>query len=403
MGSDQFSDRYNSHWERKKVKDVAVVNEENISSSDIFDEIEYIEISNVNKGEISDIPIVDYDDAPSRAKRKVKQNDILISTVRPNLEHYAFIKSANLNTIASTGFAVVTAKDIEPRFLYYVLTSQNYTDYFSMIAEGHTSAYPAMNPDVIENVEIPVPSKKEQKRIAHILGTLDDKIKLNTRMNETLEAIARAIFKSWFVDFDPVKAKIAGEPYPLPDAIMALFPDELVESKLGLIPKGWEVVTVGDVYEFLYGKSLPKRKRILGQYPVYGSNGVIGTHNEKLVNGPGIVIGRKGNPGFVTWAANDFYPIDTTFYINTELPMIFAFYQMDFLSISRLSADSAVPGLNRNIAYLEEIVLPKYITMSTFEKFTSKMYKKINFNNVEIKTLTYIKYSLIPKLLSGEI
>ncbi len=236
-----------SGWEFKKVKDVATINEENISSSDSFLEIDYIEISNVNKGDISEITTIQFDEAPSRARRKVKTDDILLSTVRPNLEHYAYIKESKENTIASTGFAVITAKNIVPRYLYYVLSSPNYTEYFSMIAAGHTSAYPAMNPDIIENVEIPVPPLQEQKRIAHILGTLDDKIELNRRMNETLESIARAVFKSWFVDFDPVRAKVAGEPYPLPDEVMALFPDELVESELGLIPKGWEVNNLEDI------------------------------------------------------------------------------------------------------------------------------------------------------------
>jgi type I restriction enzyme S subunit len=101
----------------------------------------------------------------------------------------------------------------------------------------------------------------EQKRIAHILGTLDDKIELNQQMNETLEAIARAIFKSWFVDFDPVKAKMSGEPYPLPDAIMALFPDELVESELGMIPKGWEYKPFGELLSFHLGGDWGKAER----------------------------------------------------------------------------------------------------------------------------------------------
>ena len=347
MGSDLFLESYSNDWETRKVRDVAIINEDTLTSADASDEIEYIEISNVNKGEISEIPRIKFEDAPSRARRKVKPNDILLSTVRPNLEHYAFIKQANPNTIASTGFAVISAKEIEPRFLYYVLTSPGHTDYFSMIAEGHTSAYPAMNSDVIEDLEIPFPPLPEQKRIAHILGTLDDKIELNQRMNETLEEIARAVFKSWFVDFDPVRAKMAGEPYPLPDEVMALFPDELVDSDLGMIPKGWEVGKLGDIYEFAYGKSLPQKKRISGEILVYGSNGIVGTHNEALVEGPGIIVGRKGNPGIITWAANDFFPIDTTFYIITNMPMLFAFYQLDCLDLPRLSADSAVPGLNR--------------------------------------------------------
>jgi type I restriction enzyme S subunit len=101
--------------------------------------------------------------------------------------------------------------------------------------------------------ELNLPSLAEQRRIAHILGTLDDKIELNQRMNTTLEAIARAIFKSWFVDFDPVRAKAAGRPSGLPPALDALFPSRFVDSELGEIPEGWEVRAIGDVVEVVGG------------------------------------------------------------------------------------------------------------------------------------------------------
>ena len=255
MGSDFKEIIDKSNWIKKKVVEVADVNQYSLSGKEKIGKIKYIEISEVNKGKVNKLSKIDFSSAPSRARRVVRNNDILISTVRPNLEHYAFLKNVEKKTIASTGFAVITAKDIEPRFLYYVLSSPRYTEYFSTIAAGHTSAYPAMNPDVIEQVEIPFPPLEEQKRIAHILGTLDDKIELNQRMNETLEAMARALFKAWFVDFEPVKAKIKGEPYPLPDEIMHLFPDELVESELGSIPKGWLVVSLNEIATFTKGVS----------------------------------------------------------------------------------------------------------------------------------------------------
>ena len=98
-------------------------------------------------------------------------------------------------------------------------------------------------------MRIPLPPRREQRAIAHILGTLDDKIELNRRMNETLEAMARALFKSWFVDFDPVRAKAEGRDPGLPKPLADLFPDRLVDSELGEIPEGWEVRCFGDVVE----------------------------------------------------------------------------------------------------------------------------------------------------------
>ena len=142
----------------------------------------------------------------------------------------------------------------------------------------------------------------EQRAIAHILGTLDDKIELNRRMNETLEELARSLLKSWFVDFDPVRAKAEERDTGLPREIADLFPDSFEDSELGEVPRGWGVRKLGELLELEYGKALKAEDRCAGNIPVYGSNGQVGWHNEKLVNGPGIVLGRKGNPGVVTWA-----------------------------------------------------------------------------------------------------
>ena len=110
----------------------------------------------------------------------------------------------------------------------------------------------------LRTIEIPLPPLSEQRAIAHILGTLDDKIELNRRMNETLEAMARALFQSWFVDFDPVRAKMEGRDTGLPPDLAALFPDRLVDSELGLIPEGWEVRSLGSIATFLNGLALQK-------------------------------------------------------------------------------------------------------------------------------------------------
>ena len=109
----------------------------------------------------------------------------------------------------------------------------------------------------LANLEIPVPPLSEQRAIAHILGTLDDKIEVNRRMNETLEAMARALFKSWFVDFDPVRAKMAGRDSGLPKHIADLFPDRLVDSELGEIPEGWEVKVLAECTDLTMGQSPP--------------------------------------------------------------------------------------------------------------------------------------------------
>jgi len=204
----------------------------------------------------------------------------------------------------------------------------------------------------LRKINLVIPPLAEQKAIAHILGTLDNKIELNRQMNETLEAMARKIFKSWFVDFDPVRSKMEGrQPAGMNAETADLFPHEFEELSLVLIPKGWRVGTVGDVCEFAYGKPLKKESRKDGNIPVYGSNGQIGWHNETIVNSPGIIVGRKGDPGVIKYSHTSFYPIDTTFYIvlKGKIKSIqYFFHYLSLLDLASLGADSAVPGLNRN-------------------------------------------------------
>jgi type I restriction enzyme S subunit len=116
----------------------------------------------------------------------------------------------------------------------------------------------------IPNFELRIPPLPEQRAIAHILGTLDDKIELDRQMNETLEAMARAIFKSWFVDCDPVRAKAEGRDSGLPKHIADLFPDCFEDSELGEIPAGWEVNTLGNLIGLAYGKALKEEVRKSG-------------------------------------------------------------------------------------------------------------------------------------------
>ena len=255
-------------------------------------------------------------------------------------------------------------------------------------------------------LRITLPPARYQKAIAHILGTLDDKIELNRRMNETLEAMARAIFKSWFVDFDPVRAKATGRPTGLPNPIANLFPDSFEDSELGKIPKGWKVKTLGELLELAYGKALKAENRREGGIPVYGSNGLVGWHDERLVSGPGIVVGRKGNPGIVTWAPTDFFPIDTTFYVipRERCPSLhFLFHVLRKHDLASLGADSAVPGLNRNLAYMSQQVLPPTSLLEAFDAKVGALADCVHRNTEQSRTLAAIRDALLPKLLSGEL
>ncbi len=148
--------------------------------------------------------------------------------------------------------ALVAVEDVVPAFLAYAIKART-DEILGLVGEaGHgTGVLPT---DRIQSLEIPIPPLPEQRAIAHILGSLDDKIELNRRMNDTLEAMARALFKSWFVDFTPVRAKADGRtPSGMDAETSKMFPSEFVESELGEIPKGWSVIPLYDAATYVNG------------------------------------------------------------------------------------------------------------------------------------------------------
>jgi type I restriction enzyme, S subunit len=265
---------------------------------------------------------------------------------------------------------------------------------------------PTLSRDTFGAQAFPLPPLAVQRAIAHILGTLDDKIELNRRMNATLEEMARTLFKSWFVDFDPVRAKAEGSDPCLPKPLADLFPGSFEDSELGEIPKSWRVTTLGELLELSYGKALKEENRDAGHIPVFGSNGQVGWHNEKLAEGPGIIVGRKGNPGVVTWAPTDFFAIDTTFYVMPKAScqgLHFLYYVLRDHDLASLGADSAVPGLNRNMAYMSQQVLPAPKVLTAFDIRVQSLFTRRYKLDEESRTLAAIRDTLLPKLISGEL
>jgi type I restriction enzyme S subunit len=144
----------------------------------------------------------------------------------------------------------------DPLFFYYVFSGEEQQDYIRQHAIQ--TGVPHTNLGILRSTPVPLPPIEEQRTIAHILGTLDDKIELNRRMNETLEAIARSLFKSWFVDFGPVRAKCEGRDPGLPPHLADLFPDSFEDSELGAVPMGWRVSGLDEIATYLNGLALQK-------------------------------------------------------------------------------------------------------------------------------------------------
>ena len=294
---------------------------------------------------------------------------------------------------------------LDNTFLKFLLQSNPVQE--ELRSRGTGTTVVGIRQSELRKVSLTLPPLAEQKAIAAVLGALDDKIELNRRMNATLEAMARALFQSWFVDFDPVRAKLDGRPpAALDPTTAALFPDSFDETELGHVPHGWEVKTLGEVIELAYGKPLKAEDRKNGPVCVYGANGPVGWHDEKLVSGPGIVVGRKGNPGVVTWAHGDFHPIDTTFYvepIGVCRSLYFFYYALSLHNLANLSADSAVPGLNRNHAYMSKQVIPSQSVLAAFDSLIAPIFAAIHANQEQSRTLATLRDTLLPKLLSGEL
>ncbi|HLP57807.1 MAG TPA: restriction endonuclease subunit S [Candidatus Deferrimicrobium sp.] len=176
----------------------------------------------------------------------LKENDIVFSRVG-SVDRRALVRKNEEGWLFSGRCLRVRVKNelINPIFLSWYFGLPAFKDYIRRIAVGATM--PSLNTQLLRNVPIIVPPLSEQRAIAHILGSLDDMIELNRQMNETLEAMARVLFKSWFVDFDPVRARAEGRDPGLPPDIANLFPDSFEDSELGLIPKGWKVKNIGDM------------------------------------------------------------------------------------------------------------------------------------------------------------
>ena len=180
------------------------------------------------------------------------------------------------------------------------------------------------------------------------------------------------------------------------------------QTEIGEIPEGWEVVRLGDEIELLYGKSLTKNSRIKGDYPVYGSNGIVDCHTEKLIDGPGIVVGRKGSLGKVHYCEGEFWPIDTTYYVSLKNPhsFLFTFYLLTWLRLDEMNSHSTIPGLNRQQVYAINIVFPPLPEQKRIAKTLSTIQKAIEIQDKIIASVRELKKATMERVftkgLNGE-
>ena len=262
-------------WKEYKIGEIAQTNVSQYSLSENWQIIQYLDTGSITMNQISSIGLFNGNEGlPSRARRKVKKGDIIFSAVRPNLCHYGYMDNPPSNLLVSTGFVVITvnAKIVDSRFLYYYLTQNDIVNHLHAIGEQAVSTYPTIRPSDIEDLSVFLPPLYEQKRISSILYSLDSKISCNSRINDNfafsfllltsfvlwllklrndnftlsflfltcfvlwllklrndnLQHQSNALFKSFFIDFEPFRE------------------GEFAETELGVIPKNWKILSFGD-------------------------------------------------------------------------------------------------------------------------------------------------------------
>ncbi|GAV21854.1 restriction endonuclease subunit S [Carboxydothermus pertinax] len=381
-------------WGIRKLSEIAEINSTCLKKGDKIGKIQYVDISSVGERRILKKVEYSFENAPSRARRKVEDGDTIISTVRPNLKAYAYIKNPPKNLIVSTGFAVVRPKEDYKKYYYYYLTSDQYINYLVLNTRG--SAYPAVNVKTIEESNVIFPTSLEAKKIGEILSAFDDKIELNNEMNKTLEEIAKTIFKRWFIDFEFPNEK--GKPYKSSGG-------EFVESELGPIPKGWRVGKLGEIIEITSGKRPVSRKEyrdIVHKIPLVGASSIMGYVKEILYNEPVIIIGRVGTLGVVQRFNEPIWASDNTLVIKSNYHE-YVYQLLKLLDYNSLNRGSTQPLLTQNdIKNLPVIIAEKNVILE-FEKVSNSIYRRVNFNKKMNDILSQLRDTLLPKLISGEI
>ncbi len=243
------------------------------------------------------------------------------------------------------------------------------------------AAVPGVNRNDLHEIRVKVPDTDRQKRVVEILVAYDSLIENNRRRIAHLEEAARLLYREWFVLFR--------------------FPGHEHTKVANGVPEGWEKTSLGKYAPLAYGKALREDKRVEGRVPVYGSSGRVGSHSTPLVEGRGIIVGRKGNVGAVHYSEEPFWPIDTTYFIEEERATRFLFFTLSRMTF--MSTDVAVPGLNRDFAHSREFVVPPRPLLTAFEEEVAPFYRQIRTLARQAECLAQARDLLLPRLMSGEL
>lgn len=318
-----------------------------------------------------------------------------------------------------------------PRFVEYLLRTHRYRSWIVGSATGTTVKHTA--PGRIESFTTHIPPIGEQRAIAHILGTLDDKIELNRKQNETLEAMARALFKAWFVDFEPVRAKmegrwVRGQSLPgLPAHLYDLFPDKLVESELGEIPEGWQVMRVGDIGDVICGKTpstqvadyygedipfitIPEMHGNIFACGIKKRLSLKGAESQikKMLPSGAICVSCIATLGLVNITTE---PSQTNQQINSVVPAEEKEIYFWYWALKNMGEAIKAGGSGGSV--LDNLSTGRFVELQVkasiralrlaYNSSVEHLFSQILANAIESQTLCQLRDTLLPKLISGEL
>lgn len=285
-------------------------------------------------------------------------------------------------TIDTLFYTEINNAIVIPKYLFYLLKTFDFMQY----NEG--TSIPSLRTQTLNEIVLDIPCKNQQGKIVGLLNSLDKKIEVNNKIIANLEEQAQAIFKSWFVDFEP-------------------FQDgNFVESELGMIPEGWKVSITGKEFDIEYGKNLPTKNLLKNGYPVYGGNGQIGFYNKYLYSKPRLLVSCRGAAsGKVGLSKAYSFVTNNSLVFNEKIDEYFYYYKYLFNNIvfENYVTGSAQPQLTIKNSTNIRILIPNKNIISNFNKLVEANFKKQNVLDKENKKLAEIRDALLPRLMSGEI
>ena len=378
-----------TEWKEYKLGEVIKTNVESIGKDYPYSKILYLDTGSITRNNIDQYQEFELDKAPSRAKRLVKQDDIIYSSVRPNQLHYGYITNPANNLVVSTGFVTITCNKayIEPKFLYYYLTQENITEYLHSVAEASTSAYPSLKPSDIEFLDISLPPLPEQIRIASILSSLDDKIDLLHRENKTLEAMAETLFRQWFIE----EAKEDWEEGKLGD--ICIYVTEKID--IGNVEIGDYISTenmCSNKQGVVKASSVPET----GKVTKYRIDDILLSNIRPYFKKIWLADKEGGCSADVLCirSKNELYKFFTYYMIRQD----------DFFDYVMLGSKGCkMPRGDKSHIMNWPIMIPSKDVLLNFNIIVANEIEKIRSNNKQIQTLIQQRDSLLPKLMSGEV